>query len=150
VPVPVAPAAPEVDADRDDDLGYDDEAVADEAVDDEADEEEDELPLTIGQRLRRVSPAAVILTVGSIGSLIFLAQAMTSHTTPVSVLMSAGVISGLVFAVDVAVAAYATWRSVRQGRIGRATLLSLLAGICAMISAGCLAGLLVMILVLNG
>ena len=143
--VPAAPTAADADDGWDNDLDYDAESA-----DDASDEEEDEVQLTIGQRLRRVSPASVILTVGSIGSLIFLAQAMTSHTTPVPVLMSAGVISGLIFAVDVAIAAFATWLSARQGRIGRATLLALLAGMCAMISAGCLSGLLVMILVLNG
>ena len=73
---------------------------ADQDADDSYLDAEPNQPLTIKERLRRLSPTFVTLTVGSLGSMVFLALAMTSHTTPVAVLMSAGVVTSLVFALD--------------------------------------------------
>lgn len=115
-------------------------------TDDEAD---DELPLTFGDRLRRLSPALVTLTVGSLGSVLFLFRAVTSHTTPVPVLMSAGVVTGLIFGADAVISSIATWRAATNGDSGRALLLALVGGISYVISFGAFAGLVVMILVLN-
>ena len=149
--VPAAVPVPGPDAEAD----WDAAAAAgpdtyDDDFEDEEDEEDEEPVLSWPQRIRRVPPAAVILTIGSLGSLIFLASAVTSHTTPVPVLMSAGVVTGLIFAVDVAILAASTWAAVQQGRSGRAIVLALVGGLSAFISAGCLAAILVMILVLNG
>ena len=120
--------------------------LADEA---DADFDEDDLELTFVDRLRRLSPAFVILTVGAIGSLLFLLRAVTSHTTPVAVLLSAGVVTGLIFGVIAVASSVGTWRASQDGRAGRALVLALLGGFAYLVAFGALAGVLVMILVLN-
>jgi hypothetical protein len=131
--VPATPA-PTVDTDAD--------------ADTDEDLDEADVPLTLTERLRRLPPAPVILTAGSIGSLLFLAKAMTSHTTPVAVLMSSAVVTALIFGVDAVIASIATWRSGQDGESGRALLLAVVGGVAALVSAGAFAGTLVMILVL--
>ena len=101
--------------------------------------EADEPPLTLAQRIRTLQPAPVIMTIGSIGAIVFLGRAVTSHTTPVPVLLSAGVVSCLVFGIDAGVASVGTYRAGRDGRARRALLLSLLGGVAALISAGAFA-----------
>jgi hypothetical protein len=114
-------------------------------------EADDEPELTIGDRLRRLSPALVTLSAGSIASLIFLVIAMTSHTTPVAVLLSAGVVVGLIFATDAVIAAVATWRAaVRDEEPGRALLLAIVAGGSAVVCAAALGATTVLVLVLSG
>ena len=118
-------------------------------ADEESDDEEDEMSLTLVERLRRLSPALVILTVGSIGSLVFLLRAVTSHTTPVAVLMSAAVVTGLVFGADAIFASVVTWRASQNGDSRRALLAAVVGGVSSLICLGAFAGMLVMILVLN-
>ena len=125
------------------------EAPADSATNLEDEFDEAEFPLTLAERLRRLPPAPVLLTVGSICSLIFLALAMTSHTTPVAVLMSAGVVTGLIFGADAVIASVATWRATQDGEPGRALLLATVGGISTLISAGAFAAMLVLLLVLS-
>ena len=136
------PTAPAIESDSDADGEPDPDADSDE-------ESEEDVPLTTADRLRRLSPAPVILTAGSIGSLAFLALAVTSHTTPLPVLMSAAVVTGLIFGVDAAIASVSTWRSGQDGDSGRALLLAVVGGVAALVAAGAFAGTLVMILVLN-
>ena len=119
------------------------------ATDLEPDYEEDDLQLTFADRLRRLSPAPVLLTLGSIGSLLFDILAVTSHTTPVAVLMSAGVVTGLVFGANAVIASMGTWRATQDGEYGRALLLAGIGGASALVSTGALAALLVMVLLLN-
>jgi hypothetical protein len=116
---------------------------------DDQDVEEDDVELTLAERLRRLPPAPVILTAGSIGSLLFLARAVTSHTTPVAVLISSAVVTGLIFGLDSAISSVATWRAAQDGESARALLLAVIGGVAALVCAGALAGTLVMILVLN-
>ncbi len=104
---------------------------------------------TMMQRVRRLQPAPVVLTVASLGSLVFLVKALTSHTTPLGVLLSAAVVTGLVFGADALVASRATWRASQDGETGTAFLLAFIGGISSLISLGALAGTLVMVLVLN-
>ena len=115
----------------------------------DSDYEAQEHPPTLAARLRRLSPVPVLLTLGSIGSLVFLGLAMTSHTTPVAVLMSAGVVVGLIFGANAVVASIGTWRATQDGESGRALLLAAVGGTSAVISATALAALLVMVLLLN-
>jgi hypothetical protein len=115
----------------------------------DSDYEAEEHPPTLAARLRRLSPVPVLLTLGSIGSLVFLGLAMTSHTTPVAVLMSAGVVVGLIFGANAVVASIGTWRATQDGESGRALLLAAVGGTSAVISATALAALLVMVLLLN-
>lgn len=118
-------------------------------LDQDEDEEYEDLPPTLTDRIRGLKPAPVILGVASIGSVVFLLRAMTSHTTPVPVLLSAGVVAALVFGIDAGVAAVAVFRSGQEGRTGRALLLALLGGFSALVGAGAFSGVLVMVLVLN-
>jgi len=142
-PFVAVPAANQDDAAED---SADDEAVLDGAVaDDEA-----EIPLTFADRLRRLSPALVILSILSIGSLAFLAFALTSHTTPVPVLLSSAVVTGLAFAVDATVASFMTWRAGQNGEGGKALLLALIGGMSAVVAAGAFAGTLILALLLKG
>jgi hypothetical protein len=138
---PYAPAVEPMVVDLDDDLN------ADEGLDDGLDEED--FPPTLVEQIRRLQPAPVILTICSVGAFLFLARAMTSHTTPVPVLMSAGVVTSLVFGIDAGVASVGTWRASQDGRTGRGLLLATLGGFAALISAGAFSGVLVMVLVLN-
>ncbi|MGA3031130.1 MAG: hypothetical protein ABSE58_10455 [Candidatus Limnocylindrales bacterium] len=120
------------------------------AFDEETDaEDEDEPELTFAERLRRLPPALVILTGGSLGSLVLLFRAVTSHTTPVPVLMGAGVVTGLIFGADAVISSIATWKAAISGESSRAVLLALVGGISYVVSLGAFAGLVVMILVLN-
>ncbi len=116
----------------------------------DADFDEEDVSPSLADRLRRLSPALVTLGVGSLGSLIFLAMAVTSHTTPVPILLGAGVVTGLVFGLDSVIASVATYRAAEDGETGRAVLLALAGGICAVVCAAALAGSLIMVLALNG
>ncbi len=111
-------------------------------------EEEDE-PQTFVERLRRLPPAPVILTLGSLGSLAFLLLAVTSHTTPLAVLLSAAVVTGMIFGLDAVIASVVTWRASQAGEVGRAFLAAAAGGLASLVSFGAFAGTLIMILVLN-
>jgi hypothetical protein len=118
-------------------------------TDDEDDGEDEHVP-TWAERFRRLSPAFVILGIGSIGALIFLVLAMTSHTTPVAVLLSAGVVVTLAYLADAVIASIATWRAAVQDQDpGRAVLLAVVAGGSAIVCAGSLGATTVLLLVLN-
>lgn len=106
--------------------------------------------LTLKDRLRRLSPVYVTLTVVSIGSVIFLSLAMTSHTTPIAVLLSAGVVTFLAFGLDAAICTVASYGAGQKDEAGRALLFALLGGVSAVICAMSMAGTLIMILVLAG
>jgi hypothetical protein len=106
--------------------------------------------LTLKDRLRRLSPVYVTLTVVSIGSVIFLSLAMTSHTTPIAVLLSAGVVTFLAFGLDAAICTVASYAAGQKDEAGRALLFALLGGVSAVICALAMAGTLIMILVLAG
>ena len=106
--------------------------------------------LTLKDRLRRLSPVYATLTVVSIGSVIFLSLAMTSHTTPIAVLLSAGVVTFLAFGLDAAICTVAAYGAGRREEAGRALLFALLGGVSAVICALAMAGTLIMILVLAG
>ena len=107
-------------------------------------------PLTLKDRLRRISPVYVTLAVVSIGSVIFLSLAMTSHTTPIAVLLSAGVVTFLAFGLDAAICSVASYGAGQRDEAGRALLFALLGGVSAVICALSMAGTLIMILVLAG
>ncbi len=115
----------------------------------DATDDEPDIQLTFAARLRRLSPALVILSILSIGSLVFLAFAMTSHTTPVPVLLSSAVVVGLAFGVDTVVASFMTWHAGQNGEGGRALLLALVGGTSAVIAAGAFAGTLILVLLLK-
>jgi hypothetical protein len=123
--------------------------IDDTEEDDDSDYEEDEMPPAFVERLRRLSPAPVLLTIGSIGSFVFLFFAVTSHTTPVAVLLSAAVVTGLIFGADGVIASVITWRASQNGETGMAFFGAIVGGVASLICFGAFAGTLVFILVLN-
>lgn len=106
--------------------------------------------MSIGRRIRGMSPAFLTIVVGSLGSAAFLLVAMTSHTTPVGVLLSAGVVATLVFLMDTLICTVATYRAGREGRSFRALVMAMLGGISAVIFALSLAGTVILTLMLRG
>lgn len=111
---------------------------------------EEEPSPTWAERFRRLSPALVTLSIGSIGALAFLVYAVTSHTTPVPVLLSAGVVVTLAFAADAVIASIATWRAAVEEDPGRALLLAIAAGGSAIVCATALGATTVLLLVISG
>jgi hypothetical protein len=105
---------------------------------------------TLKEWLRHLSPVYATLAVVSIGSVLFLALAMTSHTTPVAVLMSAGVVTLLAFGLDTAICSVAAYQAGLREEAGHALLFALLGGVSAVICALSMAGTLIMVLVLAG
>jgi hypothetical protein len=123
---------------------------ADSLTQDSAFDDKPASQLTLKDRLRRLSPVYVTLAVVSIGSVIFLALAVTSHTTPIAVLLSAGVVTFLAFGLDAAICSVASYGAGRREEAGRALLFALVGGVSAVICALSMAGTLIMILVLAG
>lgn len=99
--------------------------------------------------LRRLSPVAVILLSASFASLFALSWSILSRSTPIPILVSAGVMTGIVYALDTIAAAISTFRAGQDGRIGRALLLALFGGAASLISALSFAGSLVLVLLLS-
>jgi len=145
-PEPAPAAGLEPDQGADSGPEYEDEDPQAEPDDDDA---EPEVSLTISQRLRRVSPALVTMAVGSIGSAIFLAFAMTSHTTPVSVLLTAAVVTGLIFLLDSVVSAVISVRAALNGESGRALLYAMIFGVASVTCAGSFAALVILCITLG-
>ena len=81
--------------------------------------------------------------------IVFLAFAITSHTTPVPVLLSSAVVTGLAFAVDAVVASFMTWHAGQDGEARKALLLAVVGGMSAVIAAGAFAGTLILVLLLG-
>ncbi len=89
---------------------------------------------------RRISPGVVILAIALIGSLAFLAYAITVRdTSQIPLFASGAVVLGLVFGALAIYSLRATWRAGVTERNGRAVALGLVGGFAAMISAGCVA-----------
>jgi hypothetical protein len=127
-------------------------------VSDEEEPEDEELPEDLAEdeaspalidRLRTASPALVTLAVLSIGSALFLIYAMTSHTTPVGVLMSSAIVTGIVFGLDAFFLGRSTVDSAMAEETGRALLLAMLFGVCAVGCALAFGGLAVLVLTLG-
>ncbi len=89
---------------------------------------------------RRISPGVVILAIALIGSVAYLAYAITVRDpSQIPLLASGAVVLGLVFGALAVYSLRATWRAGVAERNGRAVALGLVGGIAAAISAGCFA-----------
>ena len=89
---------------------------------------------------RRISPGVVILALAMVGSILYLAYAITVRDpSQIPLLASGAVVLGLVFGALAIYCLRATWRAGMAERNGRAVALGLLGGVAAMISAGCFA-----------
>jgi hypothetical protein len=121
-----------------------------EEAEEDADETlEPERKLALLDRARRVSPGAVILGIAAIGSAGFLIAQVLSHTSPIPVLTSAGVITGLIYAVITVAAGVASYQAASDGLMGRSYVLALLGGVAAIVACGSFAGALVLFLALG-
>ncbi|HEU4572346.1 MAG TPA: hypothetical protein VFR93_06635 [Candidatus Limnocylindrales bacterium] len=98
-------------------------------------------------RRRLVTPTRVILAVAALGSIAFLAYAVTVRDTrQIPLLASGAVVLGLVFAALAAAGGIATYRAGRDGRVLQATALALGGGIAGIVAAGAMAFALVIVL----
>jgi hypothetical protein len=97
-------------------------------------------------RLRRLSPAAVLLSAASVVSLLFLALNLTILSVQLPVLAASCVFTGIMFAADAVILARGTWRATIVGETGRALLLTLAFGVLTVIAGLSFAGAVVMVL----
>jgi hypothetical protein len=93
-----------------------------------------------GGRRFRVTPVGVILVVALVGSLLFLAFALTVRdTSQIPLLASGAAVLGIVFVALAAAAARSTYRAATDGRNGPALGLAIAGGGAAVIGFVCLA-----------
>jgi len=97
-------------------------------------------------RLRRLSPAAVLLSAASVVSLLFLALNLTILTVQLPVLAASCVFTGIMFAADAVILARGTWHATIAGETGRALLLTLAFGALSVIAGLSFGGAVVMVL----
>lgn len=89
---------------------------------------------------RRITPGAVFLGVAIIGSIIYMAYAVTvREASQIPLLASGLVVLAIVFGALAGYSLRETWRAGADGRGRRALLNSLIGGVAAMIAAVCLA-----------
>lgn len=89
----------------------------------------------------RLSPTRVVLTIAVIGSLAYVAFALTVRdASQIPMLSSGAAILGIVFAALALSAGASMWRAGRHGATRRAFALAVVGGVAGMIAAGCFAG----------
>ena len=106
-------------------------------------------PLSLLERVRRIPPAAVFLTVAAVGSTGFLAYELGTRTAPIAVLSSAALVTGIWYVAITVACAIATYRATTDGRTGLAFLLAFIGGTAAIIAAMSFAGGLLLVLALG-
>ncbi|HEY3523881.1 MAG TPA: hypothetical protein VGK63_09260 [Candidatus Limnocylindrales bacterium] len=100
---------------------------------------------------RLVTPTRVTLLVAIIGSLVYLAYAITVRDTQqIPLLASGAAVLGLVFLALAAAGGLATFHAGRDGHVGRALVVAIGGGIAGVISAGAFAFALVLALAYRG
>jgi hypothetical protein len=93
-----------------------------------------------GGRRFRVTPVGVILIVALVGSLLFLAFALTVRdTSQIPLLASGAAVLGIVFVALAAAAGRTTYRAATDGRNGQALALAVAGGGAAVVGFVCLA-----------
>jgi hypothetical protein len=94
---------------------------------------------------RRVSPGAVFLAIAVIGSIAYVAYAITVRdASQIPLLASGAVVLGLAFLALTVYCFRAILRAGREDRGGRAMLLALVGGGAAIATAGCFAGAVIL------
>ena len=92
-----------------------------------------------------MTPTSVLLVVALLGSLLYMAYAITVRDATQIPLMAAGlVILGVVFVAIAGVGLLATWRSSVDGRDGRALAHAVVGGFACLAAAGCFAGAIIL------
>jgi hypothetical protein len=98
----------------------------------------------------RITPTRVVLLVALVGSLAYLAFAITVRdASQIPMLSSGAAVLGIVFGALAVLGAVSTYRAGVDGRNGQAFTLAVLGGVAAMIAAGCFAAAIVLGLVLQ-
>lgn len=98
----------------------------------------------------RITPTRVVLLVALVGSLAYLAFAITVRdASQIPMLSSGAAVLGIVFGALAVLGAVSTYRAGVEGRSGQAFTLAVLGGVAAMIAAACFAGAIVLGLVLQ-
>ncbi|HEX3427791.1 MAG TPA: hypothetical protein VHS36_03215 [Candidatus Limnocylindrales bacterium] len=88
-----------------------------------------------------ITVTGVLIVIALIGSLAYLAYAVTVRdASQIPLLASGAVVLGIVFAAIAFVGARAAWRSSLRGRDGRAFAHALVGGIASLVAAACFAG----------
>src|SRR2546430_1395379 len=101
--------------------------------------------------LFRITPTRATLAVALVGSVAFLAYAVTVRDpTQIPMLSSGAAVLGIVFAALALAGAIGTYRAGREGAGGRAFGLALLGGVAAVIAFGCFSGAVILALVWRG
>ena len=94
-----------------------------------------------------ISSTSVLIAIALIGSLAYLAYALTVRdASQIPLLASGAVVLGIVFAGIAVVGARATWRSSVQGRDARAFAHAIVGGLAALAAAGCFAAAIILFL----
>ena len=103
----------------------------------------DELREPVGRRIGPipVTVTGVLIVIAMIGSLLYLAYAITVRdASQIPLLASGAVVLGIVFTAVAFVGARAAWRSSVGGRDGRAFGHALVGGLASLFAAACFAG----------
>jgi hypothetical protein len=102
-------------------------------------------------RGRRLSPGVLFLGLAVIGSIAYMAYAVTVRdASQIPLLASGAVVLALVFAALAGYSLRAIWRAGAEDRGGRALLIALVGGGAAIAAAGCVAGAIILFQVAAG
>lgn len=100
---------------------------------------------------RRISPGVVFLVVAIVGSIVYMAYAVTVRdTSQIPLLASGAVVLAVVFGALAAYCLRSIWRSGAEERGGRALLVALVGGGAAIAAAGFAAGAIILFQVAGG
>jgi hypothetical protein len=92
-----------------------------------------------------ITPTGVVFVIALIGSVVFLAYAISVRDpSQIPLLASGAAVLGLVFAAFSIIGLVATWRSSVHGRDGRAFAHALIGGISFLVAAGCFAAAIIL------
>jgi hypothetical protein len=98
----------------------------------------------------RITPTRVVLFLALVGSLAYLAFAITVRdASQIPMLSSGAAVLGIVFGALAVLGALSTYRAGVDGRSGQAFALAVMGGVAAMVAAGCFAAAIVLGLVLQ-
>ena len=93
----------------------------------------------------RIPAGLVFLAIAVLGSIAYLAYAITVRdTSQIPLLASGAVVVGLAFGALAVYCLRATWRAAREGRGGRSLMTGLIGGGAAMATAGCFAAAIIL------
>jgi hypothetical protein len=100
---------------------------------------------------RGISPGVLFLGIALIGSVAYIAYAITVRdASQIPLLASGAVVLAIVFGALAAYCLRETWRAGLEDRGGRAVLIALVGGGAAIAASACLAGALILFLLASG